>query len=79
MKGMQILFVVLLYVTVIGGLNWGFHAAGMNLVEKLANAVGGDQAKSVENGVYYLVALCALAVGGLYAYHLLKKKDEKDH
>jgi len=79
MKNMQVLFAVLFYVCVVGALNWGFHAAGFNLVEKLTNAVGGDSAKSVENGVYYVVALCGLVAGVLYTQHLLKKEHKDEH
>ena len=72
MDAKKIAFIVVFYVAVVGGLNWGFHACGMNLVEKLANAVGGENAKSVENGIYYLVAACALAAGVMYGMKLWK-------
>lgn len=77
MEAKKIAFMIALYITVIGALNWGFHACGMNLVEKLANAVGGTEAKMVENGIYYVVAACGLAVGVMYTIHLVQKKDDK--
>ena len=77
MNAEKIVFIVLFYVTVVGALNWGFHAAGYNLVEKLAGAVAGDNAKSVENGIYYVVALCGLAAAVMYANYLYKK-NKKD-
>jgi uncharacterized membrane protein YuzA (DUF378 family) len=78
MKAEKIVFIVLFYVTVVGALNWGFHAAGHNLVEKLAGAVGGESAKTVENGIYYVVALCGLAAGVMYAMYLHNKSKDDD-
>ena len=78
MKAETIVFIVLFYVTVVGALNWGFHAAGYNLVEKLAGAVGGESAKNVENGIYYVVALCGLAAAVMYTMYLCRKDDDKD-
>jgi uncharacterized membrane protein YuzA (DUF378 family) len=79
MKAEKIVFIVLFYVTVVGALNWGFHAAGYNLVEKLAGAVGGESAKTVENGIYYVVALCGLAAAVMYAMYLRDhSKDDDD-
>ena len=77
MDAKKIAFIVLFYITVVGALNWGFHACGYNLVEKLAGAVGGDSAKTVENSIYYVVAACGLAAGVMYTMHLLKKDDDK--
>jgi len=77
MDAKKIAFIVLFYVTVIGALNWGLHACGMNLVEKLAGAVGGDHAKTVENGIYYVVAACGLAAGVMYAMYLYEKKQKQ--
>ena len=74
MDAKKIAFIVLFYITVIGALNWGLYACGMNLVEKLAGAVGGENAKSIENGIYYVVAVCALAAGIMYGMHLYKKQ-----
>jgi len=78
MKAEKIVFIVLFYVTVVGALNWGFHATGYNLVEKLAGAVGGESAKTVENGLYYVVALCGLAAGVMYAMYLHNKSKDDD-
>lgn len=71
----QILFAVLFYVTVVGALNWGLTAAGCNLVEKLANAVGGDNSKMVEDVIYYVVAACGLGAAVMYTMRLVKKDD----
>ena len=77
MKTEHIIFMILFYVAVIGSVNWGFHAAGFNLVEKLAN-LAGEQSKSVENGIYYFVAFCGLVAGVMYTIHIFKdKKDEE--
>ena len=72
----KILFIVLFYVSVIGAINWGFHAYGYNLVEKLSEMVS-QNPKPVENYIYYVVALCGLAAACLYTYFLLKEKDNK--
>ena len=77
MDAKKIAFIVLFYITVVGALNWGFHACGYNLVEKLAGAVGGDSAKTVENSIYYIVAACGVAAGVMYTMHLVKKDDDK--
>jgi len=76
---MKVLFAVVFYVCVVGALNWGFHASGMNLVEKLSDAVGGENSKSVENGIYYLVALCGLVAGVLYTLYLVKKDQKEEY
>ena len=77
MNTKQIIFIVLFYVTVVGALNWGLTAAGCNLVEKLANSVGGDNSKMVENGLYYLVAACGLAAGVMYGLYLANMDNDK--
>jgi uncharacterized membrane protein YuzA (DUF378 family) len=51
---MQILLCLFLILTIIGGLNWGAHAAGYNLVELAVPAFA--------NYVYYLVAVSSLIV-----------------
>jgi uncharacterized membrane protein YuzA (DUF378 family) len=53
------------------------HACGYNLVEKLAGAVGGESAKTVENAIYYVVAACGLAACVMYTMHLVNKDDDK--
>ena len=73
---MQILFAVLLYITVIGALNWGCHVYGCNMVEKFANMVSNDS-KNVENGIYYVVAVSGLILGLMYARHLYYRNDEE--
>ena len=77
MDAKKIAFIVLFYVTVVGALNWGMHACGYNLVEKLAGAVGGESAKTVENAIYYVVAGCGLAACVMYTMHLVNKDDDK--
>jgi len=77
MHAKKLIYIIALYVAVIGALNWGLHACGMNLVEKLANAVGGDSHKEVENAVYYLVALAGLVVGVMFGIHLYNKEDHE--
>ena len=74
MNTKQILFIVLFYVTVVGALNWGLTAAGFNLVEKFANAVGGDNSKMVEDVIYYVVAACGLVAAVMYTMHLVDKQ-----
>ncbi len=76
-KSEYIIFIILFYITVIGGLNWGFHALGYNLVERFANAVGGENSKNVENGLYYFVALCALGACFIYSQHIYDKYKNK--
>ena len=72
----KVLFIVLFYISVIGAINWGFHAYGYNLVEKLSEMVS-QNPKPVENYIYYVVALCGVAAAGLYTYFLLKENDNK--
>ena len=76
MKVKEISFIVLFYITVVGALNWGFHATGYNLVEKLAGAVGGESAKTVENSIYYVVAACGLAAAVMMTMRLFQNKDD---
>ena len=47
MDAKKIAFIIVFYITVVGALNWGFHACGYNLVEKLAGAVGGESAVGI--------------------------------
>ena len=77
MYAKKIAFIIVFYITVVGALNWGLHACGWNLVEKLAGAVGGDSAKTVENTIYYIVAACGLAAGVMYTMYLLDKDNDK--
>ena len=72
----QIAFIVVFYIAVIGAINWGAHAIGYNLVEKLSGAVAGEHAVAVEHGVYYLVAACGIAAAVMYSYHLYQS-DQK--
>ena len=78
MDAKKIAFIILFYITVRGALNWGMHACGYNLVEKLSGAVGGDSAKTVENSIYYIVAACGLAAGVLYTMQLVQQKKDDD-
>lgn len=75
MDAKKIAFIIVFYITVIGALNWGLHACGWNLVEKIAGAVGGDSAKTVENAIYYIVAACGLAAGVMYMLYLTDKNN----
>lgn len=76
---MNILLCLTLILTIVGGLNWGAHAANYNLVDMVVPA-------PFNNYVYYLVAASALVV--LLAWLMGnisctksdkddKKKDEK--
>lgn len=51
---MQMLLCLFLILTIVGGLNWGAHAAGYNLVELAVPAFA--------NYVYYLVAVASFVV-----------------
>jgi len=71
----HIAFIVAFYITVIGALNWAFHAYGYNLVEKVSNLVfdsGSDNGKTFEKIVYIIVGLAGLTVGIMYTIHLSK-------
>ena len=76
MDSKKIAFIILFYVTVIGALNWGMHACGYNLVEKLAEAISGDSAKMIENSIYYIVAACGLAAGVMYTMYLIDENKK---
>ena len=52
---MNLLLCLTLLLTVVGGLNWGAHAANYNLVDMVVPA-------PFNNYVYYLVAASALVV-----------------
>ena len=72
----QIAFIVLFYITVIGAINWGAHAIGYNLVEKLSG-VAGEHAVAVEHGIYYFVAACGIAAAVMYSYHLYQSEQKQ--
>jgi len=71
-KVLCVVLSITLYIALIGALNWGFKAYGMNLVEL---AVGKDNKLGLDI-VYYTVAVCGLVAGVLYTMYLLKKKDD---
>lgn len=54
--GMYWVRIVLVGLVLVGGLNWGFHAFGYNLVSGLSKAVG---IKTLERVIYTLVAVSA--------------------
>jgi len=47
------LYTIVTLVSIIGALNWGAHAYENNIIEKIGN-------KTIENAIYYLIAICAL-------------------
>lgn len=73
MDFMTILTYVALVLLIVGGLNWGFTAFDMNLVDKLGSPM-------VSKIVYILVALSAVYIAISLATKRLKcekKEDEK--
>jgi uncharacterized membrane protein YuzA (DUF378 family) len=69
---MNLLLCLTLILTIVGGLNWGAHAANYNLVDMVVPA-------PFNNYVYYLVAASALVV--LLAWmmgNISCKKDEEE-
>jgi uncharacterized membrane protein YuzA (DUF378 family) len=69
---MNILFCVALILTIVGGLNWGAHAANYNLVDMVVPA-------PFNNYVYYIVAASALLVlVGLFTKKIVCVKEEKE-
>lgn len=67
MKAEKVLCTVALVLVVIGALNWGAHAAGLNLVTLLGNGLSnlsGNESygKGLEVVVYVLVALAGVLV-----------------
>lgn len=68
---MNILFCLALILTIVGGLNWGAHAANYNLVDMVVPA-------PYNNYVYYIVAASALLVlVGLFSKKIVCVKEEK--
>jgi len=59
MAAEKVLTYVLLVLVLVGALNWGAQAAGVNLVKLLADSLGQPM---VETVVYGLVALAAVGV-----------------
>ena len=73
MDFMTVLTYVALVLLIVGGLNWGFTAFDMNLVDKLGSPM-------VSKIVYILVALSAVYIAISLATKRLKcekKEDEK--
>jgi hypothetical protein len=70
MKAEQIVYLVLFYVTVVGGANWALHVMGKNPIEMIEN-------KNVKNSLYVFIALSALTVGGMKVYHMYKHGADK--
>ena len=69
---MNILFCVALILTIVGGLNWGAHAANYNLVDMVVPA-------PYNNYVYYIVAASALLVlVGLLSKKIVCVKEENE-
>ena len=69
---MNILFCVALILTIVGGLNWGAHAANYNLVDMVVPA-------PYNNYVYYIVAASALLVlVGLFSKKIVCVKEENE-
>lgn len=66
----KILICIALILTIIGGLNWGAHAAGFNLVE---NTVG-----PLSNYVYYIVAAASLTTLVFYVRGDLKCSPKEE-
>jgi uncharacterized membrane protein YuzA (DUF378 family) len=59
MMAEKVVCYVVLALVLVGALNWGAHAAGMNLVTKLGEVLGSS---AVETVVYTLVAVAAVVV-----------------
>jgi uncharacterized membrane protein YuzA (DUF378 family) len=72
---MKVLLTVVLLITIIGALNWGFHAAGFNLVEKFSSLFG-NSASTVSSVVYYLVAAAGLVTLVLFIKDKMYKSDD---
>lgn len=68
---MNIILSLTLLLTIIGGLNWGAHAANYNIVDMVVPA-------PFNNYVYYLVAASALVVLVSWTVgNIACKKDEE--
>lgn len=72
---MKVLLTIVVLLTVIGAINWGFHAAGHNLVEKIASLFG-DSSKMIQNSIYYLVALAGVATLVLFFKDKMYQSDD---
>ncbi len=73
---MKVILTIAILITIIGAINWGFHAGGYDLVEKIASMFG-NSSDSVQKMIYYLVAIAGVITLVFFFKDKMYESDDK--